>query len=104
MSLLLAIVNIRISKKSLIDSEKSSPFECGFIPKSLPRTPLSLRFFLIALVFLVFDVELILLFPIFSLIRAQVIVQSAVLFIIVLILLTGGIYYEINQGRLNWAK
>lgn len=101
---MLALVNIIISSKSLLDSEKSSPFECGFIPKTLPRTPLSLRFFLVALVFLVFDVELILLFPVFRLLRAQIRTDVTVLFIIILVLLTAGIYYEVNQGSLNWAK
>jgi len=60
-----------------------------------------LRFFLIALVFLVFDVELILLFPIFRLIGSQVAVETVILFIVILVLLIVGIYHEINQGSLN---
>ena len=101
LAFLLVLLNITICAKSLMDVEKSSPFECGFTPKSLPRTPLSLRFFLIALVFLVFDVELILLFPIFRLMRSQVAVETVILFIVILVLLIVGIYHEINQGSLN---
>merc|ERR1711862_458734 len=62
-SFLLFILGSILSKKSYLDREKLRPFECGFNPKSLPRIPFSIRFFLIAVIFLVFDVELVLIFP-----------------------------------------
>jgi len=54
-----------LSLKSFQDREKLRPFECGFLPQASTRNPFSMHFFLIALVFLIFDVELILLFPFF---------------------------------------
>ena len=53
-----------------LDLEKSRPFECGFTPKFSSRLPFSIRFFLITIIFLVFDVELILIFPLVPLLAA----------------------------------
>lgn len=61
--LILLILIRSLTFKTFIDTEKLSPFECGFSPKLNSRINFSLQFFLITLIFLVFDVELILMFP-----------------------------------------
>ena len=62
------MVGVSLATSYRRDREKSRPFECGFTLKATPRLPLSLRFFLISIVFLIFDVELVLILPGFGLI------------------------------------
>nr|AZL35821.1 NADH dehydrogenase subunit 3 [Cosmoscarta heros] len=101
---LLMIMTLMISKKSFMDREKSSPFECGFDPISSPRTPFSLHFFLMAVIFLIFDVEIILILPITIITKYSILMEwmlSSTIFMLILML---GLYHEWYQGMLEWAK
>nr|YP_214828.1 NADH dehydrogenase subunit 3 [Pseudocarcinus gigas]AAT52156.1 NADH dehydrogenase subunit 3 [Pseudocarcinus gigas] len=93
-----------LSKNTITDREKNSPYECGFDPKGSARFPFSLRFFLIAVIFLIFDVEITLLLPIASIFNITNIFSwlfTSTLFLIILLL---GLYYEWVQGALEWSK
>nr|ACA62409.1 NADH dehydrogenase subunit 3 [Drosophila mojavensis]QXG19353.1 NADH dehydrogenase subunit 3 [Drosophila mojavensis baja]QXG19392.1 NADH dehydrogenase subunit 3 [Drosophila mojavensis sonorensis]DAA06240.1 TPA_exp: NADH dehydrogenase subunit 3 [Drosophila mojavensis] len=93
-----------LSKKTLVDREKSSPFECGFDPKSSSRLPFSLRFFLITIIFLIFDVEIALILPmiiIFKFSNLLIWTTTSIIFILILLI---GLYHEWNQGMLNWSN
>nr|BDQ44238.1 NADH dehydrogenase subunit 3 [Amynthas glaucus] len=92
-----------LAARSTEDREKSTPFECGFDPKNTARIPFSMRFFLLAIIFIVFDIEIVLLMPIPTMLMtsyAMHILVSYMLFIIVLIL---GLIHEWNEGSLDWS-
>nr|QXJ80262.1 NADH dehydrogenase subunit 3 [Rhodoprasina callantha] len=101
---IMMLLSIMMSKKSFMDREKCSPFECGFDPKSSARMPFSLHFFLITVIFLIFDVEIALIFPIiltFKLTNFFINLKISFFFIIILLL---GLYHEWNQKMLNWTN
>nr|ALO70389.1 NADH deshydrogenase subunit 3 [Bisnius sordidus] len=93
-----------ISKKTFMDREKSSPFECGFDPKSSARLPFSIQFFLIAVIFLVFDVEITLLIPLILTLKISNLFNYLLIAMFFLIILLMGLYHEWNQGALTWAQ
>nr|ARH54201.1 NADH dehydrogenase subunit 3 [Coleoptera sp. 2 AH-2016] len=95
------IINL-ISKKTFSDQEKSSPFECGFDPKSSARLPFSLMFFLIAMIFLIFDVELTLLMPMILSMKTTNLISFSINISMFIIILLIGLYHEWKQGALNW--
>nr|QOL00705.1 NADH dehydrogenase subunit 3 [Omocestus haemorrhoidalis] len=97
------LIPTMLSKKLTNDREKSSPFECGFDPKSSARMPFSLRFFLIAVIFLIFDVEIALILPIVIIMKTSNIVMWTLSTMFFIMVLLGGLYYEWNQGVLQWA-
>nr|YP_009342480.1 NADH dehydrogenase subunit 3 [Ambassis gymnocephalus]APS85059.1 NADH dehydrogenase subunit 3 [Ambassis gymnocephalus] len=86
------------------DYEKLSPYECGFDPLGTARLPFSLRFFLVAILFLLFDLEIALLLPLPW--GDQLVTPLKTFFwaSLVLILLTLGLVYEWLQGGLEWAE
>nr|YP_010379951.1 NADH dehydrogenase subunit 3 [Scomberoides lysan]UDF87773.1 NADH dehydrogenase subunit 3 [Scomberoides lysan] len=103
LSLILAMVSFWLPLMAP-DHEKLSPYECGFDPLGSARLPFSLRFFLVAILFLLFDLEIALLLPLpwgDQLESPQTTFLWAVL---VLALLTLGLIYEWIQGGLEWAE
>nr|AEB26558.1 NADH dehydrogenase subunit 3 [Nannoperca australis] len=103
LSTLLAIVSFWLPQMSP-DHEKLSPYECGFDPLGSARLPFSLRFFLVAILFLLFDLEIALLLP---LPWGDQLASPLTTFLwasAVLGLLTLGLIYEWTQGGLEWAE
>nr|ANW84233.1 NADH dehydrogenase subunit 3 [Parus major] len=86
------------------DSEKLSPYECGFDPLGSARLPFSIRFFLVAILFLLFDLEIALLLPLPWATQLEDPITTLIWTSTLIILLTLGLVYEWAQGGLEWAE
>nr|YP_009730932.1 NADH dehydrogenase subunit 3 [Darevskia portschinskii]QBA55829.1 NADH dehydrogenase subunit 3 [Darevskia portschinskii] len=102
-STLLMIISFWLPQ-TLPDAEKLSPYECGFDPLGSARLPFSIRFFLVAILFLLFDLEIALLLPTPWAINFLQPMTTIVWTSTIIALLTTGLMYEWMQGGLDWAE
>nr|AOY39857.1 NADH dehydrogenase subunit 3 [Hypothenemus sp. BMNH 1039837] len=100
--MLMIILNI-CSKKMINDREKASPFECGFDPKNFARMPFSIHFFLIAIIFIIFDIELTLLLPLVMIMKTSSPITLAICSLMFIMTMMVGLLHEMKQGSLNWT-
>nr|AFX58980.1 NADH dehydrogenase subunit 3 [Acerentomon sp. JD-2012] len=101
-SLMILLMTYLISSKNVKLREKFSTFECGFENKILFRESISIRFFFILLIFLIFDVEIILILPFLDTIEFSNFNLSCLSLSIFLIILSAGLILELNLGTLKW--
>nr|QOD97460.1 NADH dehydrogenase subunit 3 [Struthio camelus] len=103
LSIILTTINFWLAQMNP-DTEKLSPYECGFDPLGSARLPFSIRFFLVAILFLLFDLEIALLLPLPWAIQLSQPLLTLLWTSILLLLLTLGLVYEWIQGGLEWAE
>nr|YP_009373431.1 NADH dehydrogenase subunit 3 [Mutela dubia]AQT38514.1 NADH dehydrogenase subunit 3 [Mutela dubia] len=103
LGVLLLFLGMFLGVFMMVENEKCSPFECGFDPVGSSRTPFSLRFFLLAVIFVVFDVEVVLLFPFVMSLGDFVSVAGYIAFFVLLIILLFGVIHEWREGSLEWG-
>tara|TARA_B100000949_G_scaffold235239_1_gene257249 strand:+ start:149 stop:505 length:357 start_codon:yes stop_codon:yes gene_type:complete len=83
------------------NNEKLSPYECGFEPFDDARTKFDIRFYLVALLFIIFDLEVAFLFP-WAISLKNIGLFGYTSMMIFLIILTIGFIYEWKKGALEW--
>ena len=100
--ILLAVITV-LRNRFVSSRNKNSPFECGFDPKDSARLPFSIRFFLLAVVFLIFDIEVAFLFPLILSIKIIILSSAYMAGYVFLVILLVGLLHEWNQGSLSWV-
>ena len=83
------------------DEEKLSPYECGFPPFEDARHEFDVRFYLIAILFIIFDLEITFLFP-WAITLGHIGLIGFWSMMMFLFVLTMGFLYEWKKGALEW--
>ena len=83
------------------DSEKNSPYECGFEAFEDSRMKFDIRYYLVAILFIIFDLEIAFLFP-WAIVIHEVGFVGLISMAIFLMILVVGFIYEWKKGALEW--
>ena len=94
------VLNFIFSPKNP-DPEKLSAYECGFEPFDDSRMEFDVRFYLVAILFIIFDLEIAFLFP-WAISLGSIGVLGFTSMMIFLFILTVGFIYEWKKGALDW--
>ena len=100
-ALLLFIVAYFISPKNIY-AEKLSAYECGFEPFNEARETFDIHFYIVAILFIIFDLEVAFLFP-WAVSLNEMPILGFWSMVIFLLLLTIGFVYEWKRGALDWS-
>ena len=100
LSLAFIVLNFILSPKKP-DPEKLSAYECGFEPFDDSRMEFDVRFYLVAILFIIFDLEIAFLFP-WAISLGSIGLLGFCSMMIFLFILTVGFIYEWKKGALDW--
>jgi NADH-quinone oxidoreductase subunit A len=97
----LGLVIGRLQSKAKSDKEKLSPYECGFEAFEDSRMKFDVRYYLVAILFIIFDLEIAFLFP-WAVVLDSIGTFGLVAMGIFLFILVVGFIYEWKKGALEW--
>lgn len=94
----------RIGRRSGV---KDIPYECGMLPEPGPQPRFSVKFYLVAMLFILFDIEIVFLYP-WSVVYREFLQQFGIQILWVLLtfsfILLVGYIYAIKKGALDWSR
>jgi NADH-quinone oxidoreductase subunit A len=89
--------------KKVRNRVKDTPYECGINPTGSARERFSVKFYLVAMVFILFDIEAIFLYP-WAVVYRQLKLFGFFEMLIFVVLVLCGFFYIWKKGALNWTK
>ncbi len=97
---LLVTFSIVLGRRTKL-GKKTEPYECGVEPVGTTKDPVPIKFYLVAVLFILFDIEVIFLYP-WAVISRQLGIFGFVEMVIFVIILLVGYFYVLGQGALKW--
>src|SRR5580704_2102628 len=89
--------------KRVKDRVKDSPYECGMAPTGSARERFSVKFYLVAIVFILFDIEAVFLYP-WAVVYRELKMFAFVEMLLFVVLILSGFFYVWKKGALDWSQ
>src|SRR5271166_4039264 len=97
----LIVISVAIGKR-VKDRVKDSPYECGIAPTGSARERFSVKFYLVGIVFILFDIEAVFLYP-WAVVYRELKMFAFVEMLLFIILILVGFVYVWKKGALDWS-
>src|SRR5216684_2968247 len=100
------IVSILVGKTGRRTPAKDTAYECGMLPQGEGQPRFSVKFYLVAMLFILFDLEIVFMYP-WAVVYKEVIAQSGMIFWSMLSFITilmVGYVYALKKGALDWKR
>lgn len=89
--------------KRLRNPVKDTPYECGMTPVGSAKERFSVKFYLVAMIFILFDIEAVFLYP-WVVVYRELSLYGFIVMLLFIDLILGGFYYIWKKGVLDWSK
>jgi NADH-quinone oxidoreductase subunit A len=100
------LVSIAVGKTGKRTGAKDTAYECGMVPQGGGQPRFSIRFYLVAMLFILFDLEIVFMYP-WAVVYKEAIAQSSLVFwsmLSFISILMVGYVYALKKGALDWKK
>jgi NADH-quinone oxidoreductase subunit A len=100
------VVSVILGKKGRRTPAKDTAYECGMVPQGEGQPRFSVKFYLVAMLFILFDLEIVFMYP-WAVVYKEMIARNAVIFWSMLSFITilmVGYAYALKKGALDWKK
>src|SRR5213075_3130929 len=100
------VVSILVGKSGVRTRTKDSAYECGMVPQGEAQPRFSVKFYLVAMLFILFDLEIVFMYPWAVVYREMVVESKLVLWSMLsfISMLMVGYVYALKKGALDWKK
>ena len=99
-------ISVSLGKSGVRNRTKDSAYECGMVPQGEAQPRFSVKFYLVAMLFILFDLEIVFMYP-WAVVYRDAMVHSHVIFWSMLSfvsILMVGYVYALKKGALDWKK
>jgi NADH-quinone oxidoreductase subunit A len=100
------VISVLLGKTGRRTKAKDTAYECGMVPQGGPQPRFSVKFYLVAMLFILFDLEIVFMYP-WAVVYKEAIAKSSLIFWSMLSFITilmVGYVYALKKGALDWRK